>query len=74
MRKELEEKALKALERQQKTYKRQNEWTASHYERQTVTMPLGTKDRLKAVGVSSFNGYINELIQEDLKRREDPKG
>ena len=74
MDKKTQEKALKALEREKKRYKMQNEWIAENRERQTVTLPKGTKDRLKAVGVSSFNGYINELIQEDLKRRESPKG
>lgn len=70
MDKKTQEKALQALERQQKTYKRQNEWTANHYERQTVTLPLGTKERIKKAGFGSVNGYINELIKADLEERE----
>jgi len=74
MDKETEKKALAALERQKAQYKRQNEWTAQNYERQTVTMPNGTKARIKAVTHESVNGYINRLIKEDLERREKPAG
>ena len=69
MDKEMEKKALQALEREKKRFQRQNEWTAANYERQTVTLPKGTKDRIKAAGVGSVNGYINKLVKEDLEKR-----
>ena len=69
MDKEIEKKALQALEREKKRFKYQNEWTAANYERQTVTLPKGTKERIKATGAASVNGYINNLIIEDLKKR-----
>ena len=69
MDKELEKKALAALEREKARYKRQNAWTAERYERQTVTLPNGTKDRIKAAGEASVNGYINRLIMDDLHKR-----
>ena len=67
-----EKQALAALERERARFKRQNEWTAQNYERQTVTMPKGTKDKIKAVTDESINGYINRLIKEDLTKHETP--
>lgn len=64
-----QEKALAALEREKARFKRQNAWTAANYERQSITLPLGTKDRIKAAGEKSMNAYINKLILEDLDRR-----
>jgi len=74
MNKDTEKRALAALEREKARYKRQNEWTAQNYERQTVTMPNGTKARIKAVTNESINGYINRLIKEDLQKRETTPG
>ena len=74
MDKQTQEKALKALEREKKRYKMQNEWIAENRERQTVTLPKGTKERIKKAGFSSVNGYINQLIADDLQRREAPQG
>lgn len=70
MDKATQEKALAALEREKARFKRQNEWTAANYERQTVTLPKGTKDRIKKLVGESVNGYINRLVKEDLKKRE----
>ena len=72
MNKDIEKKALAALEREKARFKRQNEWTAQNYERQTITLPKGTKDRVKAVTNESMNGYINRLVKEDLEKREKP--
>ena len=69
MDKETQEKALAALERERARFKRQNAWTAQNYERQSITLPIGTKERIKAAGENSMNGYINRLILEDLERR-----
>ena len=70
MDKDTEKRALKALERQTKTYKRQNEWIAANYERQTVTLPQGTKSRIKALTNESVNGFVNRLIIQELERLE----
>ena len=63
------EKALAIIEKEKKRVKRQNDWIANNYERQTITMKAGTKDRIKAAGESSINGYMNRLILEDLEKR-----
>ena len=70
MDKETEERALKALERQSKQYKRQNQFIKENYERQTVIVPNGTKERLKAAGETSFNGLVNRLIKDFLDEKE----
>jgi hypothetical protein len=62
-----EEKALAALEREKARFKRQNEWTAQNYERQTVTLPKGTKEKIMSTGEKSVNGLVNRLIKEFLE-------
>ena len=69
MDKETEKRALQALERQKKQYKRQNAYIENTFDRVSVTLPKGTKDRIKAAGVGSVNGYINKLVADDLKKR-----
>lgn len=59
--------AIKKLEKQ---YKRQNEHIKQNYDRVSVTLPAGTKERIKATG-ESINGYITRLVLEDLEQRED---
>ena len=58
--------AKKRLENQ---YKRQNDHIKNTYDRISVTLPKGTKDRVKALGLS-MNGYINKLVLEDLEKLE----
>ena len=60
---------MDASEKLKKVYKRQNAHIVEHYDRQTVTMPKGTKDRIKAHG-ESVNGFINRLIAAELERLE----
>lgn len=50
-----------------KRNKRQNEWTAANYERQTITLPNGTRERILATGEKSVNGLVNRLIKEFLE-------
>ena len=54
--------AKKRIEQQ---YKRQNEHIKNNYDRVSVTLPKGTKDKILASG-ESLNGYINRLIEKDL--------
>lgn len=58
--------AKKRLENQ---YKRQNEHIKANYDRISITLPKGTKERIQAKGLT-VNGYINMLVLEDLKRKE----
>ena len=50
----------------------QNDYIAKTYDRINLTVPKGDKDKIKAHAESkgeSVNGYINRLIQEDMKER-----
>lgn len=54
-----------AKKRIEKQYRRQNEHIKNNYDRVSVTLPKGTKDKILASG-ESLNGYINRLIEKDL--------
>lgn len=71
MDKKKQKRALQALERQEKQYKRQNEYIKSAFDRVSVTLPKGTKEKITSMG-ESVNGYINRLVKEDLEKREKP--
>lgn len=58
--------AKKTLEKQ---YKRQNDYIRQKYDRVSVTLPKGTKERIAATG-ESINGFINRLITEALEQSE----
>lgn len=58
-----------AKERLEKQYKRQNKYITENYDRISVTLPKGTKERIKAAG-KTCNGLINALIMEWLERQE----
>lgn len=68
MDKETLERAKKALERQEKQYKRQNDFIKEVYERQTVVFPKGTKQALSEKGVKSVNEFINDYVDSYLVR------
>lgn len=49
----------------------QNDYIAKTYDRINLTVPKGEKDKIKAYAESkgeSVNGYINRLLQEDMKK------
>lgn len=52
-----------------KEIKPQNNKASQQWEGVTITLPKGTKERIKAAGVGSVNGYINKLVADDLKNR-----
>ena len=58
-----------AIERLEKQYKRQNEHIKENYDRVSITLPKGTKERIKATG-ESINGFIIRLVLADLDRLE----
>ena len=57
--------AIERVERQQRRIKRQNEHIKENYDRVSVTLPKGTKERIKARG-ETVNGYITRLVLSDL--------
>ncbi len=58
--------AKKTLEKQ---YKRQNEYIKNTFDRVSVTLPKGTKERIAATG-ESVNGFINRVVYQELTRLE----
>lgn len=56
-----------AKERLEKQYKRQNEHIKENYDRVSITLPKGTKERIKARG-ETVNGYITKLVLADLDK------
>ena len=49
----------------QKTYKRQNEHIKKNYDRVSITLPKGTKERIAATG-ETVNGFINRVVAAAL--------
>ena len=56
-----------AKERLEKQYKRQNEHIKENYDRISITLPKGTKERIKSKG-ESINGHITRLVLTDLEK------
>ena len=56
-----------AKERLEKQYKRQNEHIKENYDRISITLPKGTKERIKSKG-ESINGYITRIVLADLDK------
>ena len=62
----MKEKTFKAT-----AYK--NKFIAESYDRINLTVPKGHKEKIKAFAESkgkSVNGYINDLIESDMKKEE----
>lgn len=56
-----------AKERLEKQYRRQNEHIKENYDRISITLPKGTKERIKSKG-ESINGYITRIVLADLDK------
>ena len=65
----MDEKEKQKLENLNKRYKKQNEAIANKYDRVSATLPKGTTERIKALGLT-VNGLINELVLAELDRLE----
>lgn len=63
---------IKALENYKRRVKVQNERIKESYDRISVTLPKGTKERIQAQGLT-INGFVNELVLAELERLEAPK-
>ena len=61
-----------AQKRIAKQYKRQNEYIKGNYDRVSATLPKGTTERIKALGLT-VNGLINDLVLAELERLENNK-
>ena len=62
---------MKALGNYKRRVKAQNERIKESYDRISVTLPKGTKERIQAQGLT-INGFVNELVLAELKRLEAP--
>lgn len=65
----MDDREKKKLEKLNARYKKQNETIKENYDRVSVTLPKGTKERIRAQGCT-INGYITKLILQDLERLE----
>lgn len=52
-----------------KMYKRQNKYIAENYDRVSLTLPKGTKQRITSKG-ETVNGFINRIVLSELGRLE----
>lgn len=67
---EVKDKSKKEIQEYlQDRYKRQNEHIKENYDRVSVTLPKGTKDRIKERGYS-INGFISDAVIEKLGKDE----
>ena len=60
----------KKLERLKARYKKQNESIKAKCDRLSVTFPLGTKERINALGFTA-HGFIHNVVLAELDRLED---
>lgn len=59
----------KMIENYKSRVKRQNEKAKENYDRISVMLPKGTKDRIQAQGLT-INGFVNQLVLEKLEELE----
>lgn len=48
-----------------------NRHIAAHYDRVSVIIRKGIKERIQSITDESMNAYINRLIEEDLAKHEE---
>lgn len=59
----------KMIENYKSRVKRQNEKAKENYDRISVMLPKGTKDRIQAQGLT-INGFVNQLVLGKLDELE----
>lgn len=69
-RKKRQREANRKTDRRPERIAAHNEYVRQNLDRISLTLPKGTKERIKAAGIENTNGYIKELILSDLERRE----
>lgn len=62
----------KMIENYKSRVKRQNEKAKENYDRISVMLPKGTKDRIQAQGLT-INGFVNQLVLDKLDELESNK-
>lgn len=60
---------IEMLETRKQRIKRQNEKIKLDYDRASVILPKGTKDRIQALGYT-VNGFLNSAVLAELERLE----
>lgn len=60
---------IEMLEKYKQRIKRQNEKIKQDYDRASVTLPKGTKDRIQALGYT-VNGFLNIIVLAELQKLE----
>lgn len=60
---------IEMLEKYKQRIKRQNEKIKQDYDRASVTLPKGTKDRIQALGYT-VNGFLNFIVLAELEKLE----
>lgn len=65
----MDKKESEKLKRLNDRYKRQNEKIKEGYDRISVTLPKGTKEKIVQSG-QTINGLINKLVLEYLEQVE----
>ena len=63
---------IEMLEKYKKRVKAQNEAAKENWDMVSCRLPKGTKDRIKALGLT-VNGLINDLVLAELERLENVK-
>lgn len=59
----------KMIENYKSRVKRQNDKAKENYDRISVMLPKGTKDRIQAQGLT-INGFVNQLVLDKLDELE----
>lgn len=60
---------IEMLEKYKQRIKRQNKKIKQDYDRASVTLPKGTKDRIQALGYT-VNGFLNIIVLAELQKLE----
>ena len=66
----MNEKEKEQLEKLKVRYKKQNDKIKNNYDRISVTLPKGTKEEITRKTGKSINSFINELVENELKKYE----
>lgn len=69
----MNEKEKEQLEKLKVRYKKQNDKIKNNYDRISVTLPKGMKEEIKTKTGKSINSFINELVENELKKYESDK-
>lgn len=69
----MSKKNVDIIEGYKKKIKRQNEHIKQNYDKITITVPKGIKERIKSHTNLSLNAYMLQLIKNDLPDEEQQK-